>query len=307
MLQEVLAALPTVENGLYLDATFGRGGYSRALLARKARVIGLDRDPAAVAEGEKLAKDNPRFTMLRGSFGTLDIHLASAKVDFVDGIAFDLGVSSPQLDEAERGFSFSKDGPLDMRMNPDEGESAADLVNTRDEKDLADLIWTYGEDRHSRRIAKAIVTARSETPFTRTLQLAAVVRSAVRPSKDGIDPATRTFQALRIAVNDELGELERGLLAAEKVLKPGGHLAVVSFHSLEDRIVKNFLRERGGRIPNPSRHMPAAAAASPTFRLTGPQPVKPGEEECRHNPRARSARLRAAERTDIPLWKGGTP
>jgi 16S rRNA (cytosine1402-N4)-methyltransferase len=291
---EVIEALAPRVGGVYLDATFGRGGYSRALLAKNGtQVIGLDRDEAAVAEGKKLAAENPRFTMLKGAFGDLDHHLAEAKVTGVDGIAFDIGVSSPQLDEAERGFSFSKDGPLDMRMDQTQGKSAADLVNTLKESDLADLIYKYGEERQSRRIAKAIVENR---PLTRTTQLANAIRSVIRRKPNDIDPATRTFQALRIAVNDELGELERGLAAAEKMLKPGGRLAVVSFHSLEDRIVKNFMRDAAGRVPAPSRHLPDAAPQTVRLTLVGKQPITPGDAECARNPRARSARLRVAER-----------
>lgn len=294
LLTEVIDALNIKADGLYVDATFGRGGYTRAMLERKARVIGIDRDPDAIAEGEKLQAANSNFRMLRGAFGDLDQHLANAKVDFIDGIAFDIGVSSPQIDTAERGFSFAKDGPLDMRMDTTAGKSAADLVNTLPEAELADILYKYGEERQSRRIARAIVAAR---PITRTLQLREVIHSVMKRSPDGIDTATRSFQALRIAVNDELGELERGLVAAEKVLRPGGRLAVVSFHSLEDRIVKDFLRERSGKAALPSRHLPAAPVATSYFTLIGKQPVTPADDECARNPRARSARLRVAERT----------
>ena len=302
LLAEVMTALAPREGGIYVDATFGRGGYSRALLAAKARVFGLDRDPEAIAVGEALARENKNFTMLRGTFGALDQHLKAANINSVDGIAFDIGVSSPQLDEAERGFSFRANGPLDMRMDNTAGESAADLVNTRDEAELADIIYLYGEERHSRRVARAIVEARQMAPIRETLQLAGIVQSAVRPSKDGIHPATRTFQALRIAVNDELGELEQGLAAAERMLGAGGHLAVVTFHSLEDRIVKDFLRERGGRAPAGSRHRPAMAPAPASFDLLTTKPVIAGEAECSTNPRARSAKLRAARRTTAPAW-----
>lgn len=298
---EVIAALALKPDGIYVDATFGRGGYSRAILAQNvAHLYGIDRDEAAIAEGKKLAAENPRFTMLKGNFGDLDQHLANAKVTAVDGIAFDIGVSSPQLDEAERGFSFSKDGPLDMRMDQTQGKSAADLVNTMDEGALADLIYTYGEERQSRRIAKAIVEAR---PLSRTTQLANAIRAVIYRKPKDIDPATRTFQALRIAVNDELGELERGLAAAEKMLKPGGRLAVVSFHSLEDRIVKTYLREAAGRVPAPSRHLPDLAPQDVRLTLVGKQPITPSDEECARNPRARSARLRVAERVN----EGGQP
>lgn len=294
LLAEVIEALNIRPDGLYVDATFGRGGYSRAMLEKKARVIGIDRDPEAIAVGEQLAAANSNFRMLRGAFGELEAHLANARVDLVDGIAFDIGVSSPQIDTPERGFSFSQDGPLDMRMDPSQGQSAADLVNTLPEQDLADLLYQYGEERQSRRIARAIVAGR---PISRTGQLRTIIHSVMKRSPDGIDTATRSFQALRIVVNDELGELERGLAAAEKALKPGGRLAVVSFHSLEDRIVKDFLRERAGRNANPSRHLPAATEAKSFFTLIGKQPVTPGEAECARNPRARSARLRVAERT----------
>lgn len=294
LLNEVITALNIKPDGLYVDATFGRGGYSRAMLAQNARVIGIDRDPEAIAAGEKLAAANSNFRMLRGTFGNLESHLASAKVDFVDGIAFDIGVSSPQIDDAARGFSFRNDGPLDMRMDPTTGQSAADLVNSMDEQALADLLYTYGEERQSRRIARAIVSGR---PITSTLQLREVIHSVMKRSPDGIDTATRSFQALRIAVNDELGELERGLAAAEKALNPGGRLVVVSFHSLEDRIVKDFMRDRAGRNAGPSRHMPARTEQKQYFTLVGKQPVTPGEEECARNPRARSSRLRVAERT----------
>ncbi len=294
LLNEVIAALNIKAGGTYVDATFGRGGYTRAMLAQNAKVIGIDRDPEAIAVGEKLAASNNNFRMIRGTFGELERHLASAKVDFVDGIAFDIGVSSPQIDDAARGFSFRNDGPLDMRMDPTTGQNAADLVNTLPEQDLADLLYKYGEERQSRRIARAIVGAR---PISTTLQLREVIHSVMRRTPDGIDTATRSFQALRIAVNDELGELERGLVAAEKLLNTGGRLVVVAFHSLEDRIVKDFLRDRSGRTPSPSRHMPAVAEAKSYFTLIGKQPVTPSDEECERNPRARSSRLRVAERT----------
>lgn len=301
---EVIEALAPRADGVYLDATFGRGGYSKALLERNVKaVIGLDRDQDAIAAGEALARSAKNFRILKGNFGDLDQHLSAAGQGPVDGIAFDIGVSSPQFDEAERGFSFSKDGPLDMRMDRTQGPSAADLVNTMAEADLADLIYKYGEERQSRRIAKAIVDNR---PITRTVQLANVIRAVVHKKPDGIDPSTRTFQALRIAVNDELGELERGLIAAEKMLKPGGRLAVVSFHSLEDRIVKNFMRDAAGRAPAPSRHLPDRAPQIARFTLVGKQPITPGDDECARNPRARSARLRVAAR--LPLEpEGGQP
>lgn len=306
LLNEVIAALEPHDYGIYIDATFGRGGYSRALLkAAKTKVYGIDRDPAAVKAGEKLTEEfKPRFKMLQGPFGAMDILLAGEQVQQVDGIAMDLGVSSPQLDEADRGFSFQNDGPLDMRMSQS-GPTAADIVNTMAEKELADIIFVCGEERHSRRVAKYIVEARSENRILRTKQLAEIVRRAVPRSNDGIDPATRTFQALRIHVNDELGELKRGLAASEILLKPKGRLAVVSFHSLEDRVVKDFLRRRSATSISLSRHMPAndQKAPEPTFRLMTRKPQIPSAEESQNNPRARSAKLRVAERTDAPPAK----
>lgn len=294
MLAEVMDALALKSGGLYVDATFGRGGYSRAMLATGAQVIGIDRDPEAIATGEQLASENKNFRMLKGNFGDLDSHLENAHVTAIDGIAFDIGVSSPQLDDAARGFSFRADGPLDMRMDPTHGPSAADLVNTMEADELADLLYKYGEERQSRRIARAIVEHR---PYSRTTQLADVIRNAMKGKSDGIDPATRSFQALRIAVNDELGELERGLAAATRMLKAGGRLAVVSFHSLEDRIAKDYLREKAGRSANVSRYLPEVERAEAVFKLVGKQPVLPSEAECARNPRARSARLRIAEKT----------
>lgn len=304
MLAEVLAALAPRDGGRYLDGTFGRGGYSRALLAAAdTRVLGLDRDPAAVAEGEALASEaGERFRMQAGRFGEMDRLAVAAGFAPVDGIALDLGVSSPQLDEAARGFSFRFDGPLDMRMEGAAGgRTAAEVVNQADEPTLADIIFHLGEERMARRVARAIVRARAEAPIERTLQLAEVVRSAVPKAKDRLDPATRTFQALRLYVNDELGELERGLKAAECLLAPGGRLAVVSFHSLEDRAVKRFLAARAEDRPRGSRHLPDAVSGDqPTFRLLFKGAEKPSAEEIRLNPRAASARLRAAERNAAP-------
>lgn len=306
LLREVIEALAPRDNGIYVDATFGRGGYSRALLtAGKTKVYGIDRDPIAVKVGDKLVDEfKPRFKILQGPFGAMDILLAGEQVEKVDGVALDLGVSSPQIDEAERGFSFQADGPLDMRMSQS-GPTAADIVNTMDEKELADVIYTCGEERLSRRVAKYIVEARSGNRILRTHQLAEIVRRAVPRSADGIDPATRTFQALRIYVNDELGELKRGLAAAEILLKPHGRLAVVSFHSLEDRTVKDFLRRRSATTISLSRHMPAndQTPPVPTFSLLTRKPQTPSAEEARQNPRARSAKLRVAERTDAPALK----
>lgn len=306
LLREVVEALQPKDGGIYVDGTFGRGGYARALLkAASTHVIGIDRDPDAVKAGGKLAAEfKPRFTMLHGPFGAMDVLLIGAGVRSVDGVALDLGVSSPQFDEAQRGFSFQNDGPLDMRMSL-AGPTAADIVNTIGEKELADIIYRYGEERHSRRIAKRIVEARAKGAILRTAQLADIVRRSLPRGKDGIDPATRTFQALRIHVNDELGELQRGLAAAEILLKPAGRLAVVSFHSLEDRIVKDFLRRRSATAANQSRHVPAANddAPPPSFRLISKKALTPTDEEIRANPRARSAKLRIAERTEAPPIK----
>ena len=316
MLREILLALAPKDGGLYLDGTFGAGGYSRAIVATaECTVFGVDRDPTAHerASGYPEVQDG-RIRMLHGCFGDMDqllAHSSSGEVNgTLDGIVLDIGVSSMQLDQAERGFSFQEDGPLDMRMEGPSAEgraSAADVVNTVGEKELADIIYTYGEEKKSRHIARAIVEKRAEQPFSRTTELADLVRSIVRmpahrKGKKTIDPATRTFQALRIHVNDELGELERGLAAAERLLKPSGRLVVVSFHSLEDRIVKNFMRERSGDIPQGSRHGPAQTpeGPAPTFRQLSRKALEASEEECSENPRSRSAKLRAAERTDAP-------
>ena len=306
MLQQVLAALAPRDGAIYVDGTFGAGGYSRALLdAADCAVWGIDRDPDAVDRGEVLAERyGGRLTVFAGRLGDADVLLGERGIKAVNGVAFDLGVSSMQLDEAARGFSFRIDGPLDMRMEKT-GPSAADVVNTLDRDALADIIRRYGEERRARRIAGAIVAARAEAPITRTLQLAGIVRSACPPRvrRDAIDPATRTFQALRIHVNDELGELARGLCAAETLLGPGGRLAVVSFHSLEDRAVKSFLQLRAGRRPRGSRHMPEAVAGhAPSFARLSRGALRPEEAEIAGNPRARSARLRTAERTAADPW-----
>lgn len=304
MLREVLVALAPHDGAVYVDGTFGAGGYSRGLLdAAACTVWGIDRDPDAVARAADLAaRYGRRLTVLPGRFGDMDDLLESHGVRRVDGVALDLGVSSMQIDQAERGFSFLRDGPLDMRMEQS-GPSAADVVNTSPQGELADIIFRYGEERLARRVASAIVEARSAAPFERTGQLADVVRRVVPRSADGIDPATRTFQALRMYVNDELGELRRGLAAAERLLAPGGRLAVVSFHSLEDREVKAFFKARSGAGPRPSRHAPAAEqVAQPTFRLIHKRTVGPADDEVAANPRARSAKLRAAERTSAAAW-----
>ncbi len=299
MLDEVMDVLAPHDGAMYVDATFGGGGYARALLERAdCRVIGIDRDPDAIARGAIMAAQfTGRLSLVQGNFGDLD----SLVDEPADGIAFDLGVSSFQFDEAERGFSFRADGPLDMRMAR-AGQSAADIVNTLAEAELADIIWRYGEERRSRAIARAIVAAR---PLTTTLALAELIERVAGPAakREKIHPATRTFQALRIYVNDELREIERGLAAAERTLKPEGRLAVVSFHSLEDRIVKQFLALRSGRAGKGSRHAPATTASrAPTFALIGPQPKTPSDAEVETNPRARSAKLRAAKRTHEPAW-----
>jgi len=311
LLAEVLAALSPRDGEILVDGTFGAGGYTKALLGAAAcRVIAIDRDPSAVARGRELASHwDGRLDVVEGRFGDLADVLATRSIASIDGLALDIGVSSMQIDQAERGFSFAKDGPLDMRMGGD-GPTAADLVNTTDETELANLIYRYGEERLSRRVAHGIVDARRTESFSRTLQLARVVRRAVPKSKDGIDPATRTFQALRIAVNDELGELERALLAAEQVLAPGGRLAVVTFHSLEDRVVKDFLKGRSGAAAQPSRHLPAAATGpAPSFTLMAKKAISASAEECAKNPRARSAKLRTAMRTKAPPHSspGGSP
>jgi 16S rRNA (cytosine1402-N4)-methyltransferase len=299
MLREVLQVLAPRDGGIYVDATFGAGGYGRALLdAADCAVWGIDRDPDAIAAAANLVeRSGGRLHLVQGRFGDMGEQLPRHGLSEVDGIALDIGVSSMQLDRPERGFSFRHDGPLDMRMEK-RGPSAADIVNGRSEAELARIIGDFGEERRARAIARAIAAARTVAPITRTLQLAEIVRRASGGRKSAaIDPATRTFQALRICVNDELGELDRGLRAAERLLAPGGRLAVVSFHSLEDRRVKTFLRQRSGFGPRPSRHLPPAAAAPATFRLLPEDGMTPGAEEVRVNPRARSARLRAAERT----------
>lgn len=300
MLDAVLSVLTPHDGGAYIDGTFGAGGYTRAILdAADCSVLAIDRDPDAVERGKRMESDFPgRLTVVHGRFGDMVDHVDEINADNgVDGVVLDLGVSSPQLDEDHRGFSFRANGPLDMRMEQD-GPSAADLVNTADEADLARIIHQFGEERRARRVARAIVDARNAAPIETTAQLARIVRGVVPKSRDGIDPATRTFMGLRIHVNDELGELRRGLAAAETVLRPGGRLIVVSFHSLEDRCVKTFLRDRSGAAPRGSRHLPdAGLARAPSFKLLSRSGVAPDAAESSRNPRARSARLRAAERT----------
>ncbi len=304
MAAEVLTALTPRSGGVYVDGTFGAGGYTRALLAASAcQVWAVDRDPRAVALARELtAVYGDRLRVVEGCFGDLEALLGEQGVTAVNGIAFDLGVSSSHLDDASRGFSFRADGPLDMRMGSD-GESAADLVNRLPEQELARIFFELGEERRARRVAAAVVAARLEAPIERTGRLASIVRAVVPSSRDGIDPATRTFQALRMAVNDELGELHRGLAAAERLLAPEGRLAVVSFHSLEDRVVKDFLRQRAEAPPSPSRHLPVGPVGvwAPTFRLPERRPLVPQQAEVEANPRSRSAKLRVAERTSAPV------
>jgi len=302
LLEEVVDALAPAPGETHVDGTFGAGGYSKAILEKgAARVFAFDRDPEAIQYGEALAATcGGRLTLVPERFSRMRQALRSRGVEAVDGVTLDIGVSSMQLDRAERGFSFQADGPLDMRMGR-EGQSAADFLNQADEAEIADVIFHYGDEPKSRRIARAIVKAR---PIERTGQLAEIVRRAVG-HKPGAkkDPATRTFQAVRIHVNEELAELEGGLAAAEEVLAPGGRLAVVTFHSLEDRIVKQFLKARSGALPAGSRHLPARAQAgpAPTFDAVA-KPVRAGDAETTANPRARSATLRAARRTAAPPW-----
>ena len=287
---------------IYLDCTFGGGGYARAILdsAPGCTLFAMDRDPDAIARGADLvARYAPRLHLIEGRFGDMLEHLAARGVAALDGVVMDLGVSSFQLDEAGRGFSFRAEGPLDMRMEK-AGRSAADLVNTLPEAELADILHRLGEERFARRIARAIVERRRERPFATTGDLAALVRAKVPRDPSGIDGATRCFQALRLAVNDELGEVERGLAAASRLLAPGGRLVVVAFHSLEDRIAKRFMAEATGRAGGASRHDPGALARpqAPRFRLVTPRALRPSDAETATNPRARSARLRAMERLE---------
>jgi 16S rRNA (cytosine1402-N4)-methyltransferase len=302
LLTEVLEALRPREGGIYVDGTFGAGGYTRAILqTAQCTVYAIDRDAEALAAGAALAAAFPgRLTLIEGLFSNMDSLLALQGVEAVDGIVLDVGVSSMQLDDPARGFSFRSDGPLDMRMGRG-SQTAADAVNTLSEDELKRIIAVFGEERRAHAIARAIVRARAEKPFTRTGELARLVESVIgRKPQDPIHPATRTFQALRIHINRELEELVRALGAAEKLLKPGGRLAVVCFHSLEDRIAKKFLVERSGHASRPSRHRPAAAMQHPTFMLLTRNPVTPSEAEVEANPRSRSAKLRAAVRTDAP-------
>jgi 16S rRNA (cytosine1402-N4)-methyltransferase len=300
LVSDVVAALQLHGGETAVDGTFGAGGYTRAMLSAGAgRVIGFDRDPDAIEAGGSLVPD-PRLTLVNENFSQMDRVLAERGIGLVDAIALDIGVSSMQLDRAERGFSFQADGPLDMRMSKS-GLTAAEYLNSAEEADIARVLRDYGEEPRARAIARAIVAAR---PVERTAELAAIVRRAAgfRPGQK-TDPATRTFQAIRIHLNAELDELEQGLAAAERSLRPGGRLAVVTFHSLEDRIVKRFFRERSGGTPAGSRHRPVQDdPRQPTFERVA-KPVSPSERELAANPRARSARLRSAIRTSAPAWK----
>ena len=292
---EVMEGLAVKADGIYLDGTFGRGGHARGVLARlgpEGRLLVMDKDPDAIAVATQLAAADARVALYRGSFAEL---AQWSRVDAgLDGVLFDLGVSSPQLDVAERGFSFGKDGPLDMRMDPDAGESAAQWLARAAEKEIADVLWLWGEERQSRRIARAIVARRGDAPLLRTAQLAELIASVMPRGDSKIHPATRSFQAIRIYINRELVDLEAGLDAALERLKPGGRLAVISFHSLEDRIVKQFMA-RHAKAPPANRRMPVEVAFTPTLKLIGGA-QKAGEAELETNPRARSAVLRVAER-----------
>jgi len=299
---EAVAALAPRDGGVYVDATFGAGGYSTLILETAGtRVIGIDRDPTAIAGGAALVESaGGRLALVEDRFSNLAEVVAGQGLAAVDGIVMDVGVSSMQLDRAERGFSFRLEGPLDMRMGHD-GPTAADVVARASEADLARVIYVFGEEHHSRAIARAVVAARREAPIATTRALADIVARVVRARPHDIHPATRTFQALRILVNEELDELQAALAAAERVLRPGGRLAVVSFHSLEDRIVKTFLAARG-KVAGGSRHLPEVASRAPSFAILTKRPVTPGEAEIEANPRARSAKLRAAERTSAPAF-----
>lgn len=314
MVDEVIESLAPAEGRIYVDGTFGRGGHARALLAAAdCRVFAIDRDPEAIAAGQPMARSyGGRLVVLAGRFADMDRLLAAHGVDRAAGVMLDLGVSSPQLDDPARGFSFTGDGPLDMRMERAGSITAAELINQVSEGDLADIIFKYGEEHRARAIARAIVKARAKAPIERTGALAEIVAGAVTRGRTGkrgrgVHPATRTFQALRIHLNDELGQLRQGLAAAERLLAPDGRLAVLAFHSLEDRTVKAFLRARVGGEPRPSRHLPpdAAGALEPTFRLLFRRVQMPRATEIADNPRARSARLRAAVRTAAPARPSG--
>jgi len=304
MLAEVLSALRPRDGGIYVDGTFGAGGYTRAILDKaRCKVVSIDRDPDAIRAGQMLAEQyEERLTLVEGRFSDMQALLAEADISEVDGVVLDIGVSSMQIDEAERGFSFMRDGPLDMRMSQ-EGATAADAVNTLAPEQLSRIIHIFGEEPRARAIARAIVRARSDEPITTTAALVAAIEKATgrqRP-QDRIHPATRTFQALRIHVNGELDELVAALHAAEKLLTPGGRLVVVTFHSLEDRIVKRFFTSRAGKLPSGSRHLPEARMPPPpSFELPFKGHLEANAGETSRNPRARSAKLRAGVRTEAP-------
>lgn len=304
MLREVISSLKPKDGSKFIDATFGAGGHSRALLAAaNCAVLGFDRDPRTVAQSSLLVSEyRGRLTVVEANISELQEIAPRHGFDQVDGILFDFGVSSMQLDEAGRGFSFRHDGPLDMRMSA-RGLSATDVVNRYAEKDLARIIAILGEEKKAKFVARAIVETRKEREITRTVELADIVRKAIHSRPGDIDPATRTFQALRIYVNDELREIESGLLAAEKLLKPGGVFAAISFHSLEDRLVKTFIASRS-QAPARSRHAPEVKAVPSSFKMISRKPLVAGDEEVKLNPRARSAKLRIAERTDAPAQTG---
>jgi 16S rRNA (cytosine1402-N4)-methyltransferase len=301
--RQAIEMLKPRDGGTYIDATFGGGGYSRAILETAGtRVVGIDRDRSAIMAGFDLVdRSGGRLILVEDRFSNLAEICAAQGISAADGVVMDVGVSSMQLDQADRGFSFRLGGPLDMRMGHD-GPTAADVIAKASEADLANIIYIFGEERHSRAVARAIVAARKEAPIATTRALADIVAKVVRSKPGEIHPATRTFQALRIFVNEELDELHLALSAAERVLKPGGRLVVVSFHSLEDRIVKNFLVERS-KAGGGSRHLPEVAQAAPSFHILTKRPVTPDDAETTANPRARSAKLRAAERTEAPAHR----
>jgi 16S rRNA (cytosine1402-N4)-methyltransferase len=303
MLREVVSSLKPKDGGKYIDATFGAGGHSRALLAAAGcEVLGFDRDPRTVADAAGVVNEfGGRLTVIEANFSEMLEIAPRHGFDQVDGILFDFGVSSMQLDEAERGFSFRFDGPLDMRMSAS-GISAADVVNKYDERDLARIISTLGEEKKAKFAARAIIGARKEKEIATTAELAKILREAIHSKPGDIDAATRTFQALRIYVNDELGEISKGLLAAEQLLKAGGVLSVISFHSLEDRLVKTFIASRS-QAPAISRHAPEVKVAASSFKAVQRKALVAGEEELKMNPRSRSAKLRIAERTDAPAHR----
>lgn len=311
MVEEVLSALGPKDGGVYVDGTFGGGGYSRAILeAADCTLYAIDRDPEAIKRAKDMAREYPkRLIPIKGCFGDLMTLLRERGVEHIDGLVLDLGVSSFQIDTPDRGFSFLREGPLDMRMDMD-GPTAADIVNTCSQEHLADIIYEFGEERDARKIARHITAARESGPILTTVELAEIIHQ-VKPRKptDKIDPATKTFQALRIYINDELGELDRVLRAAERLLNPRGRLVVVTFHSLEDWRVKNFLRDRAGGRKGISRHLPETAESlinqAPLFELPRPKFLTPSPEEIRRNARARSAKLRHAIRTNIPAKTEG--